>query len=104
MVHQHTLQPEKKTEFLTLLADHHRRIVLSTLRNSADDVATVRELAIEVSGRGSVGEERAILELRHSTLPRLADSGVVEYDERSETVRYQPHCGLELLLDCVVEL
>ncbi|WP_207591631.1 DUF7344 domain-containing protein [Halomontanus rarus] len=104
MEHQQSLHPEKKTEFLTLLADHHRRIVLSTLRNSADDVATVRELAIEVSDRGSVGEEQATVELRHSMIPRLVDSGLVEYDERSGTVRYQPHCGLDRLLDCVVDL
>lgn len=104
MAHQHSLHPEKKTEFLTLLADRHHRIVLSTLRNSADDVATVRELAIEVSDRESVGEEQATVTLRHSVIPRLVDSGLVEYDERSATVRYQPHCGLERLLDCVVDL
>jgi len=39
--------------------------------------------------------------LRHSHLPKLEDAGLVEYDSRSETVRYWSQPSLEELLEHV---
>lgn len=45
--------------------------------------------------------EQARIRLLHIHLPTLADSGVVEYDERSETVRCRTSERLEHLLKIV---
>ncbi|WP_254762898.1 DUF7344 domain-containing protein [Natrinema marinum] len=83
-----------------MLADHRRRAVLAYFRNSPDDIASVRDLANELEGDDH-REDRVAL--RHSVLPRLSDANVIEYDERSETIRYQGHASLECLADLIAE-
>lgn len=76
-----------------LLANRHRRAVLAYFQESASDVASVSDIATEISDHG--GEEQARIQLHHYALPRLDAAGVVEYDTRSNTVRYRGHPNLE---------
>lgn len=71
------------------LADARRRYVLQYFRNCSDDVATVTDLADYVTKRtGDDGFEQISVALYHKDVPKLADAGLVEYDSRTETVRF----------------
>ncbi|WP_266083118.1 DUF7344 domain-containing protein [Haladaptatus caseinilyticus] len=74
-----------------LLANPMRRQVIYYLRESGQDVASVDELVECVHAETSVvnAPERARVGLVHRHLPKLADHGVIEFDSRSETVRYR---------------
>lgn len=97
-----------------LLSDRRRRYTLYYLNDRDDGVATVGELTDHVaaleSGRESTDEgeglgteserkERIRTELRHVHLPKLAETGVVEHDQRSDTVRYWSQPSLEEWLE-----
>lgn len=90
-----------------VLSDRRQRYVLYALYRTEGGVMTVDELARRVSrteddGRTLVGEqhiERIVDDLRERHLPKLVDAGVVEYDDRSETVRYYERPALEEWLE-----
>ncbi|TYT61888.1 DUF7344 domain-containing protein [Natrialba swarupiae] len=94
-----------------LLSNHRRRYVLYFLYDRPDGVATLEEVtdnvvAFENREEGSelVSEiDRQKLEIRtelqHVHVPKLEDSGVLEYDRRSETVRYWTQPTLEEWLE-----
>lgn len=82
-----------------LLSEHRRRVVL---RHVAEQpIVTVEELAAIVSEEEGTPAERAATSLRHSDLPALTDAGIVEYDPRSATVRYDGHEFVETALALV---
>lgn len=93
-------------DVLRVLADPRSRAICYYLQEH--EVATVEELAEhiaaqEVNQRGQVEErtqvERIKLDLLHNTLPKIRDSHFIEYDARSQTVRYsQPPELLEAVL------
>ncbi|WP_436347360.1 DUF7344 domain-containing protein [Natronorubrum sp. FCH18a] len=95
--------PRKIDNLLLLLANHHRRAILSYFRDSTADVSSVSDLADEISEQYHGDSERMVRQLHHSALPRLADAGVVDYDARSNMVRYNGHTELETLLDGITE-
>ena len=76
-----------------VLADGHRRRVLDYLDDTDDEVATFSDLVDHVADRG--GEEtpadrdRIAVNLHHNHLPKLESAGVLEWDPRSEMVRYR---------------
>lgn len=83
-------------EFYRALASSHRRRLLSYLLEHEE--STVAELASVLSGweatvTGTMytsGDRSAIgLRLRHSHLPRLAESGLIAYDSDSDDVRLE---------------
>ena len=86
-----------------VLSDRRQRYVLYALYRTEGGVMTVDELARRVSrteddGRTLVGErrtERIADDLRERHPSTLVDAGVVEYDGRSETVRYYERPALE---------
>lgn len=89
-----------------LLSNRRRRYALYYLHEQPDGVASVDEIADGVvelqfaesspatDGRADADtdfdrQRRQIrTELQHTHLPKLADAGVLEHDQRSETVRY----------------
>lgn len=79
-------------ELFQVLADEKRRRVLGYLADTDDGVAAFSELLEHVAD-DSAGEssdnERVAVSLHHNHLPKLADANVVEYDPRSEVVRYR---------------
>lgn len=93
------------TLFLAL-ADEQRRQVLQYFQTTADDITSVEELITYTLEEGSDGTSHEQLELtfHHITLPKLADLGVIEYDARSQTVRYCGSPVLEQVLTVVTEM
>ncbi|WIV67692.1 DUF7344 domain-containing protein [Natrialbaceae archaeon AArc-T1-2] len=88
-----------------LLSDRRRRLVLYHLHDCADDTATVDEITAYVASqeesKTSPQEHRQeiVMSLEHVHLPRLEDAAVLEYDRRSETVRYRQQPSLEEWLE-----
>ncbi|AHG04953.1 hypothetical protein HALDL1_16145 [Halobacterium sp. DL1] len=104
MEYQHSLDHESKDELLALLADQHRRSTLVYFLESADEVASLRELSAAVSERSDTADEEARVQLHHSALPRLDSAGVVDYDAENNTVQYRGHPELETLVGLVAEV
>lgn len=91
---------------LRLIADEERRRVLAKLVDHPDDVVSVEELVDQMTvlspgGVAATETDRGRSKLKHDILPRLDDTNVVEYDWRSEAVRYRPNDRLERLLGVV---
>ena len=99
-------------EFLSLLSNQRRRDVLYRL--SETEVASIESLATTIAAREmSVPAERVspddrepvLVDLYHTHLPKLADRRLIEYDRRSDTVRWSaPGDELETLLERCYEL
>lgn len=94
---------------LHLVADRDRRLVLECLCRDDDGQRTFEELVDHLHERDpeSSDERRdregVAIRLQHSLLPKLADHGVVEFDHRSGSVRYQPDESVEALLDMIAQ-
>ncbi len=79
---------------LELLANHDRRAVLSYLRDAPGATATTGDLTDYLVERRAArtGERPARSHVRstlqHIHVPKLADAGVVDYDARTDEVRY----------------
>lgn len=90
---------------LEVLAHHHRREILRTLVDAPRHVAVVDELVSRLSNRETKrtgerpGRDQIVMELHHIHLPKLTEVGLVEYDARSQELRYQRHERLEGLLE-----
>ena len=87
-----------------LLSERRRRYVLYYLRDVEDGVASVEEVTEYVlrleNDLDISGVARSIdTALHHVHLPKLADSGVLEYDTRSETIRYWGQPSLDEWLE-----
>lgn len=89
-----------------LLSDRRRRYVLYTMYRTEGGSMTVDRLATQVrrmeDDHATTGERRAERiadDLRERQLPKLADAGIVEYDDRSETARYHGRPALEEWLE-----
>lgn len=65
------------------------RTVLRYFRRQSTEVATIDDLATFVQNQSETDEARVDVYLHHVTLPRLADDGHIEYDARSNTIRYR---------------
>lgn len=78
------------------LSDGQRRRMLIYLSESSDGTATVEEL-VELLGDDPYRTETR---LRHVHLPRLKATSAVDYDDRTETIRYRGGPLLERMIDC----
>ena len=96
-------QSHEIDELLHVLADPYCRTTLSYLQDSSDNVISIQDLTNELSTEAPGGTTQLSIKLHHSTLPRLAATGVLEYDPPDRTVRYQGHPELETLLDTISE-
>ena len=92
---------ETLDELLAILANEDCRATLEQFRRTSEETVPVEDLADELCRDDERDPDRFAVRLHHSVLPRLADVGVLEYDARSETVRYRGHDELEALLDAV---
>ena len=89
-----------------VLSDRRRRYALYHLRESPESVATVSDVVgyicrQEVESDESRPDLRRSIRttLQHFHLPKLADAGVIEYDERTETIRYWGQPSLDEWLE-----
>lgn len=90
----------------SVLANEQCRSVLYYFQESTQDVVSVEDLAAFISERNNiiVTREQATIVLQHIALPKLEDAGIIEYDERSSTVRYRGHPQLESIVRLVAEI
>ena len=82
-----------------------RRAVIQFFRDeSAEEVALDDLVTGIVDGSyWDADESHTRLCLHHSTLPRLADTGILDYDAKRKTVRYRGRPVVEQLLDAAGE-
>ncbi|WP_255167416.1 DUF7344 domain-containing protein [Natrononativus amylolyticus] len=99
-----TAAPSLDVVFDTL-ADRRRRYALYYLHDVSDGVATIDDVSSYIVARENSEHDPAdhrrhvMTALRHVHVPKLEDLGVVEYDSRSETVRYWSQPTLEEWLE-----
>jgi hypothetical protein len=86
-----------------ILTTDRRRAILRYLRTTDDNVVSHDDLIDHVVEQdiGGNDRERVAVDLRHISLPKLEEVGLIEYDTRSETVRYRGHPLVDCLLNQV---
>ncbi|ELY94652.1 hypothetical protein C483_02935 [Natrialba hulunbeirensis JCM 10989] len=103
---------ETLDELLTLCAHRHCRGVLTYFRRTSETTVSLATLVDsllassphqETAAPPALDRSHLALHLHHSTLPRLSEAGVLEYDSRSNTVRYHGHRELERLMAAISE-
>ncbi|WP_231188336.1 hypothetical protein [Haladaptatus sp. DYF46] len=86
----------------SLLADDFRRFTLYYLVFEADGEGVAPDELIEylrtVSEKSINQEDTLRVRLHHAILPHLQDTGLIDYDTRSEMIRYRGHPQLEVVL------
>ena len=80
-------------ELFEVLANGHRRRLLGYFDDTDDDVGAFSDLVEHVADESDAvsndDRERVAVNLHHNHVPKLEDANLVEYDPRSETVRYR---------------
>ncbi|MFC7232739.1 hypothetical protein ACFQMM_17770 [Saliphagus sp. GCM10025308] len=91
--------PETIDDLQSILSNGYTRGVVDYFHRCTDDVASLDDLAdYIVDGQFDCAAESsrdAEIYLHHAGLPKLADVGLLEYDERSNHVRRRDHPVLE---------
>ncbi|MCU4799403.1 hypothetical protein OB920_03325 [Halobacteria archaeon HArc-gm2] len=95
---------DERDELLGLFADRYRRATLRYFHESTADVATVSDVAAALSESHQEDSQQIAARLHHSTLPKLAEADVLEYDPRSTSVRYCGHSGIDAIVNVLDEL
>lgn len=83
--------PEVVENRLTQHSEEYCRAVLQYFYNRPIQVATIDELATFIHRQTQPDQDTSQVKiyLHHSTLPRLADAGHIDYDRENNTVRYR---------------
>ncbi|WP_312909419.1 DUF7344 domain-containing protein [Natronosalvus caseinilyticus] len=91
--------PETIDDLQSILSNGYTRGVIDYFHRCTDDVASLDELANYVVDAqfdcAAESPRDAAIYLHHAGLPKLADVGLLEYDERSNHVRRRDHPVLE---------
>ena len=92
--------PDSTDELHAVLEDGNRRLVLRFFQDREQAVATLADLADYLAAQegGIEDADRAKIVLHHVALPKLAETGALEHDPRTRTVRFRGHARLEALL------
>lgn len=88
------------------LADRERRAVVAHFMTEDSNTASVNDLITqyqEMTGDEDISANSLEIRLHHQHLPKLADAGIIEYDARSQTVRYHGGSQVENLLESVFD-
>lgn len=96
--------PERIDDLLDAVSERRRRSILRHLAENGDTPVPVEELvaAIPDGGTGPTSGADEVT-LHHTTLPKLAELGLLEYDPDSRTVRARVDDEVEQLLTFVAE-
>ncbi len=88
---------------LTALSSWRRRCVIYHLYTADGDVASVGDLAATLAEAdpGATDSQQHRTVLYHRILPHLHDAGVVEFDRRSDDVRFRGDGIPGNLLECI---
>lgn len=84
-----------RDDLLSALTDQHCRFVIAYFRNVSADHASVDDVAAALARRDHADQTQVAIRLHHVALPKLDDVGFVDYDARTNTVRYHGHSELE---------
>ncbi|WP_435158452.1 DUF7344 domain-containing protein [Haladaptatus sp. DFWS20] len=85
-----------------LLADHRRRVLLQCLRDTEAPMpisALVTELTPSDDRESSERDVEAEIAVHHIHLPKLADAGVIEYDQSAQQAAYTAPPQVDALLE-----
>jgi hypothetical protein len=91
-------------ELFELLANERRRRVIYFFEQSSADVCRLDRLAEAVAWETAGDADRIRTELHHVHLPKLVAFGVVRYDSRTETVRYESDARIRRCLQAISEV
>ena len=97
--HPYSMHPDVVDELLSILASRDCRATVAYLRRKPDAALHVSRLAEELSQNDTRPPDRLASRLHCGVLPRLDVVGVIEYNDRTNTVRYEGHSELEELFD-----
>ena len=88
------------------LARTDRRAVIQFFRDESAEEVTLDALVTGIvdGSYWDTDESHARLCLHHFALPKLADTGILDYDPRNKTVSYREQPAVEQLLDAVIEM
>lgn len=88
---------------MTSLTDRRQTIlqVLHEDQTGVSSVADLTEAVVEREGLDESVAERVEIALYHVDLPKLADTGVLEFDPRSKTVRYRESMAVGEVLEAL---
>ncbi|WP_083252433.1 hypothetical protein [Haladaptatus sp. W1] len=92
---------EQLTLLYKLLADHRRRVLLQSLRDTADPMpisALVTELTQSAGREPSERDVETEIAVHHIHLPKLADAGVIEYNQSDQQAAYSAPPQVDALL------
>lgn len=95
---------------LDILANHRRRALLEYLWDQPGDVGSVEGatkhtiLRIGQKQGAQPNHDDIQVDLQHHHLPKMADAGIIEYDIRSQTIRYHENERLETAYERVHDL
>lgn len=104
MVSHQPFAETSEDEILPLLANRDCRDILVYFQNSPDNTASLQDITDKICSQREISEPQNIkIQLHHSALPKLADAGVIDYDTKSNFVRYQSTPDLERILNSVCE-
>lgn len=97
--------PPSLNAILDVLAHHYRRETLRCLVDDPEHVASIGDVASRLADRQTErtgkrpSRDQIEIELHHVHLPKLVEAGIVEYDARSQELRYWPNERVEDLLE-----
>lgn len=91
-------EPDRLDEHLSLLADSERRTLITHLRDTSTDTASLADLATALANHTPCDRAHARIRLHHGHLPRLAQTPLLSYDPATTTVEYHGDPELETLL------
>ncbi|WP_436344898.1 DUF7344 domain-containing protein [Natronorubrum sp. FCH18a] len=97
------------TVVLEVIAHRQRREILRFLMDSSDTTTTIDTLAAHLRSRAveqtgnHLGRSQIQIKtsLYHTHLPKLEEAGIIEYDRRSQELRYWNYPILEDILECL---
>lgn len=92
---------------LNVLSNSYRRGMIYSLNSMEEDAVTYEKLLDEMIEEDYISEqerENLRLEMDHVHLPKMDESGLIDYDRRTKTIRSIMGEDINQLLDSVQEL
>lgn len=87
---------------LEALSSNDRREILYLFSDKEQEVATYDQIIEELVEKEYLEDSRTEqfeVQMHHHHLPKLAETGFIDYDKRSETIRYTADSEVEDLLE-----
>lgn len=101
-----SIEGSELNDILRLLADQQCRYVLYCFfERDADDLTyeeVVDYLAEHMPDADDIEDMK--IRLHHSTLPKLKEAGLTDYDSRTETIRYEGEDEVDMVLAWLNEM